>query len=183
MNARKTAMIVGALILIAYCVLGALFLESPIIAMLLEIISGAASIGVAILMFPILKSYNKNTTLGYTAVKIMEGATYIVIAILLFSQIITTETYERIHEFHVYIFATGFLLLSYLFYQSKLVPRFISIWGLIASIAMLASTLLNMTVLSTPVPMFISHLPIILNELFLAVWLIVKGFNSSAIKS
>jgi hypothetical protein len=48
---------------------------------------------------------------------------------------------------------------------------------------MLVSILLNMTVLSTPIAMFISHLPIILNELFLAVWLIVKGFNPSAIAS
>ena len=174
---RKASIIVGALILIAYSVLGALFLESPIIAMLLEIISGAASIGVAVLMLPILKSYNKNTTLGYTAVKIMEGMTYIVIAILLFSQIITTGTYLLIHEYHVYIFATGFLLLSYLLYQSKLVPRFISLWGIIASILMLISTIVNMISGSATIPFYISHLPVISNEIFLAVWLIVKGFN------
>jgi hypothetical protein len=90
---------------------------------------------------------------------------------------------DWIHEYGQYLFVTGFLILSYLFYKSKLVPRFISVWGLIASILLLASTMLNMMILSTPIPMFISHLPVILNELFLAIWLIVKGFNTSAIAS
>jgi hypothetical protein len=180
---RKIAIIVGALIIIAYSVLASFFFESSIFVLFLELISGAASVAVGVLMFSILKPHNKNLALGYVFVKIIEGAVIIVASILLFSLIINRGTYEWIHEFHVYIFGAGFLILSYLLYKSKLVPRLISIWGLIASIVMLVSTLLNMTVLSTPIPMFISHLPIISNELFLAVWLIVRGFNPSAIVS
>jgi uncharacterized protein YhhL (DUF1145 family) len=180
---RKTAIIVGALILIAYCVLGSLFLESKIIAMLLELISGAASIGVAVLIFPILKPVNKNLTLGYTAVKIIEGVVYIVAGILLFSQIIKPETHVWINEYHVYIFGTAFLMLSYLLYQSKLVPRFISVWGIIGSTVLLLATLINMIALGPAIPFFFSHLPVISNEIFLAVWLIAKGFNPSAIAS
>lgn len=52
---RKIAIIVGALILIAYGVIGSFFLESLTIVMLLELISGAAIVGMAVLMFPILK--------------------------------------------------------------------------------------------------------------------------------
>ncbi|KGK98635.1 hypothetical protein LI82_07160 [Methanococcoides methylutens] len=64
---RKTTVIVGALILIAYGVLGSFFLESLIIVILIELISGAAIVGMAVLMFSILKPHNKNRSLGYVA--------------------------------------------------------------------------------------------------------------------
>jgi len=180
---RKTAIIVGALILIAYGVLGSFFLESSVIVMLLELISGAAIVGIAVLMFPILKPHNKNLTLGYVVVKIIEGVVIIVAGILLFSLIIKQETYDWIHRIHTYIFGAAFLMLSYLLYQSKLVPRFISVWGIIASTVLIAATLINMMAGSTVIPFVFSHFPVILNELFLAVWLIVKGFNPSVIKA
>jgi hypothetical protein len=178
---RMTAIIVGALILIAYSVLASLIFESEIIAMIFELISGAAVVGMAILMYPILKSQNKNLGLGYAVVKTIEGVVIIVAAILLFSLMIDMATYDWIWEYHIYLFGTAFLILSYLFYTSKLVPRFISVWGLIGAILVLASTLLNMVAFATPIPMFISHLPVISNEIFLAGWLIFKGFNPSAI--
>jgi len=181
---RKTAIIVGALILIAYGVLGSFFLESSIIVMLLELISGAAIVGMAVLMFPILKPHNKNLTLGYAVVKIIDGVLIIVAAfIILSSSTLLLEVRDWIYVNSTYLFGIGFLILSYLFYQSKLVPRFISVWGLIASILLLASTLLNTMTLSPAIPFIFSHLPVISNELFLAVWLIVKGFNPSAIAS
>jgi len=181
---RKTAIIVGALILIAYGVLGSFFLESLIIAMILELISGAAIVGMAVLMFPILKPHNKNLTLGYVVVKIIDGVLIIIAAIiLLYSSTLLLEVRDWIYVNSTYLFGIGFLILSYLFYQSKLIPRFISVWGLIASILLLASTLLNMMAPSPVIPFIFSHLPVILNELFLAIWLIVKGFNPSAIDS
>ena len=181
---RMTARIVGALILIAYGVLGSFLLESSIIVMFLELISGAAIVGMAILMFPVLKPHNKNLTLGYVVIKIIDGVLIIVAAIILLSSsTFLLEVRDWIYVNSTYLFGIGFLLLSYLFFQSKLVPRFISVWGLIASVLLLASTLLNMMVHSLAIPFIFSHLPVILNELFLAVWLIVKGFNPSAIAS
>ena len=181
---RMTARIVGALILIAYGVLGSFLLESSIIVMFLELISGAAIVGMAILMLPVLKPHNKNLTLGYVVIKIIDGVLIIVAAIILLSSsTFLLEVRDWIYVNSTYLFGIGFLLLSYLFFQSKLVPRFISVWGLIASVLLLASTLLNMMVHSLAIPFIFSHLPVILNELFLAVWLIVKGFNPSAIAS
>ena len=179
---RKTAKIVGALILIAYSVIISLLFEPLIIVMLLELISGAAVVGMAVLMFPILKPHNKNLSLGYVVFKIIEGVVMIVAGILLFTLIIKMETHDLIYGIHDYIFGIAFLMLSYLLYQSKLVPRFISVWGLIASILFLAANLLGMIVL-IPAMSSISLLPVILNELFLAIWLIVKGFNEDTIVS
>ena len=181
---KKTARIVGVLILIAYGVIGSFLSESKIFVMLLELISGVAIVGMAVLMFPILKPHNKNLTLGYAAVKVIDGILIVAAAIMILSSSpLLLGVRDWIYEYGTYLFGTGFLILSYLFYQSKLVPRFVSVWGLIASMVFLASTLLNMMVLSSEIPMAFSHLPVILNELTLAIWLIVKGFNPSAIAS
>jgi hypothetical protein len=179
---RKTAIIVGVLILIAYGVIGSLFLESKILVLLHELISGAAVVGMAVLMYPILNPHNKILSRVYAAVKTIEGVFIIVAGLLFFFLIIEQETYAWIYEYHVYLFAIAFLILSYLFFQSKLVPRIISAWGIIASILLLASTLVNMIATSPSIPFTISTVPVIINELLLAVWLIVKGFNPSEIK-
>lgn len=52
---RRTSKILGVLILAAYCVLGSLFLESLTIVVLLELMSGAVVIAIAVLMWPLLK--------------------------------------------------------------------------------------------------------------------------------
>ena len=181
---RKTGRIVGVLILIAYGVIGSFLSESKIFVMFLELISAAAIIAMAVLMFPVLKPINKNLALGYAVIKTIDGILIIAAAVMVLSSSpLLLEARDWIYEYGTYLFGIGFLILSYLFYQSKLVPRFISVWGLAASIVFLVSILLNMMFLSSKIPMAISHLPIILNELTLAIWLIVKGFNPSAIAS
>lgn len=177
---RNTARIVGALILTAYAVIGSLMFESVIISMLFELITGVAVIAMAVLMLPILKPVDKNLALGYSTIKIIDGLLIIITGILLLFS--ATMMYDSIHAYSPYFFGTGFLILSYLFYRSKLVPRFISIWGIIGSILLLFGTLLSMITVEPLVPFFITHLPVITNEIFLAVWLIVKGFNSTTMK-
>ncbi len=73
----------------------------------------------------------------------------------------------------------------YLLFQSKLLPRWISVWGLIAAPLYLASGLLAMFDLVDPFSpiLVLLFLPAALLEMVLAVWLIVKGFNSSETKS
>jgi hypothetical protein len=66
--------------------------------------------------------------------------------------------------------------LNYALYQSELVPRWLSVWGLVGGALILAMGLLRLF----GYPVIFLAIPIILNELVLAIWLIVKGFNSSA---
>ena len=69
----------------------------------------------------------------------------------------------------------------YLLYRSKLIPRWLSVWGLVGAPLYLASGLLGMFGLDPyseiSILMFLPHA---LNEMVLAVWLIIKGFNSSS---
>jgi hypothetical protein len=69
----------------------------------------------------------------------------------------------------------------YLLYQSKLLPRWISVWGLIGAPLYLASGLLGMFGLLDPASpiLILLFLPAALLEMVMAVWMIVKGFNSS----
>jgi hypothetical protein len=80
------------------------------------------------------------------------------------------------------VFCLGALIFNYLLYQTELVPRWLSGWGLIAVVPYLAAGLLSMFgIIHALSPIYaILNLPLALQEMVLAVWLIVKGFNSSA---
>jgi hypothetical protein len=73
----------------------------------------------------------------------------------------------------------GALIFYYMLYQSRLIPRFISVWGLIGALAVLATALVDTFGISPGSLEFLGVL-MLLNELFLGVWLIVKGFNPTA---
>jgi hypothetical protein len=77
------------------------------------------------------------------------------------------------------------LMFYFVLYQAKFVPRWLSVWGLIATALGVFATLLVMfhfIGIITPIYNALA-LPTALQELVLAGWLIVKGFNPSAIAS
>ncbi len=76
-------------------------------------------------------------------------------------------------------YGLGALILNYVLYQSELIPQWLSVWGLIGATLLLAMGLLRMFGHSV----IYLAIPLILNEMVLAVWLIVIGVNSSAIAS
>lgn len=78
-----------------------------------------------------------------------------------------------------FVFPLGALMFYWVLYQAKLIPQRISGWGLISAILVLALAFLNL--FSIIGPPYILDLPIFLQEMVMAVWLILKGFNSSAI--
>jgi hypothetical protein len=67
--------------------------------------------------------------------------------------------------------------------QSRLVPRWLSVWGLAAVIPYLAAEFLALFALLDPLSATASllHIPLAVQEMVLAVWLIVKGFSPSAL--
>ena len=72
-------------------------------------------------------------------------------------------------------YGLGALILYILLYQSELIPRWLSVWGLAGAALMLVMGLLRLY----GKPVVYLAIPLILNELVLAGWLIVTGFNSS----
>ena len=181
---RKTAIIVGVLILIAYAVMASAVFESLLVVIIFEVMSGLAVIAIGVLMFPILKPHNERLTLGYAVFKVIEGVLMTIAGMLLFSRSPSLlGIREWIGVYHVYIsFIPAGLMFYWLLYQSQLVPRFISVWGVIALVSLFIVNVLEITGQSSAIANVL-YLPIVSNEIFLAIWLIVKGFNPSAIAS
>ena len=86
------------------------------------------------------------------------------------------------YEMLYLVFCLSALLFYYMLYQTRLVPRFLSVWGFLGSALVLTNTLFEIfgINLGTGVGL-VTGLPMLLNELFLGIWLIIKGFNPEAI--
>ena len=166
-----------------------------------------AVVVIPVMLFPIFKKHNEALALGYLASRIIESVILIVGSICLLSLLPLSQEFlkagapeasyfevlgtlvlaisELIQLFGAtIIFSLTALILNYVFYQSKLVPRFISVWGLIGVPLMFAAGLLGIfgfSPFSTIGTLMV--VPLALNEMVLAVWLIVKGFNSPGIVS
>ena len=174
-------------------------------AVLLWIISAFTSVGIAISLYPVLKEWNAGIALGSVIFRTIEAAFYMVgvvslMSLLTLSQQFTTagaadrtslqaignllvSVHDHAGLLAVFAFCLGAFLYYYLFFQTRLIPRWLSGWGIAAIILMMAACVLALfsgnLVTSYP-PLWA---PIAVQEMVLAVWLIVKGFNPSAVAS
>ncbi|GCE29784.1 hypothetical protein KDA_52680 [Dictyobacter alpinus] len=173
---------------------------SAIIGGILEIIVALAGIGTAVVLFPVLKKQNEAAALGLVASRILESGTIFVGVAFLLSVVTLRQTgagVEALVTSHVlvalydriFLLGQSFmpaicdLLLGFLLYRSRLVPRGLSLIGIIGGPILLASYIAVMFGLigqHTPLAA-LSALPVALFEFSLGVWLIVKGFQPSPI--
>jgi len=177
-----------------------------IIGVFLELLNGIAVVGIGVLMFPILKQHNEHAALGYLGLRIIESVFCCMIVISPLSLMTLSQEYLKAGASDAAYFQTvgalsiaerasvaglliplflglGALLFYFSLYQSKLLPRFISVWGFIGATLILTLNLLLTVGAEVGSIGMILALPIISNEIFLAIWLIVKGFNPAAIAS
>ena len=174
-----------------------------IIGVLLLLINCAAVVVIPVMLFPILKKHNEVLAVGYLGSRIIESVILIVGLISLLSLLtLSQESVQAAAPDSSYFQTLGTLLLAvydwtlllgimivfsltalslnYLLYQSELVPRWLSGWGLIGAILLLVAGLLEIFGFN---PTEILSLPIALQEMVFAVWLIIKGFNPTATAS
>lgn len=163
-------------------------------------VAGDAAHGV--LMFPILKQKNERIALGYFGARIVEAAIIAVSALFILLQIplgaeflkaSASETsylqslsglfaQSQAYSYQIGMVTLGMagLTLCYGFSRTKLVPQFFIIWGFIGYVSFLGGSILeilgfNLQLLHT--------LPGGLWEISIGIWLIIKGFSSSAFTS
>ena len=174
-----------------------------ILGAILELISAAAIVGIPIAMFPILKKYSEGLALGYVGTRIFEGLTLFLGTIILLALVSLSKEFVNAGAPDVSYFQTsgallhavgdwlsilvdfsfpiGAILFNYLLYKTKLTPRWLAVLGIIGGVLWLAPTPLRMFGFK-PSMMEILAAPIAVQEMILAVWLIVKGFNMSEIR-
>jgi len=172
-----------------------------LIGALLWLVMTAAIVSIPIFMFPILKKYNESLALGYVGARIFEGffPAFNIISLLSLlslsrefvnaaapvasyfqtSGAIILSALDWSSILGGFPFVLGALTLNYVLYKSKLIPRWLSGWGFIGGVLYGSGALAgDMFGLIDPTILFIA---LAIQEMALAVWLIVKGFNSSAI--
>lgn len=178
---RRRASLVGVLILLAYSMLTYTISNNITLGLITDIISGLAVIGIPLLMFTIFNANeNKRLNTAYLVSRFIEGILMLIGGIFILNP--SLESYREIiySDIHIYFFIIGALFFYLLFYRTRLIPRFISIWGIIATIILFIITTIKLFGIDLPL-LNALVLPMILNELFLACWLIIKGFNPERI--
>ena len=176
---------------------------SEVVGTLIAHVNDAVIIGYAVLLFPVLKRFAESLALAYVAFKIVEAILLLVSAAALLSLIALSQRYlatgasdaksfQAIAETTLaqqfwasrlatlaYLVATP--ILNLVLYWSKLVPRFISLLGIVGVVLLALGLLIGV---GDPTRGFqpgqLLVIPIILWELVFATWLIVRGFAVAA---
>lgn len=168
----------------------------------LELINAIAVVGIAMLLYPVLKKHNEAFTLGYFASRVIESAILIlslIVPILLIAlsgdyreaetsgrpyfQVLAklaVESHFMLFELAMIVLSLGSLLFCYVLYQSKLVPRFLSMIGFIGYAGLLTSSCLAIAGLDVGTVLYV---PGAIFEIVLPLWLMVKGFNQRTANS
>ena len=180
-----------------------------IIGSLLVLVMGFAVAMIPVVMFPILRKYNEVLALGSVLFRgALEGVAYMAVVISMLLLVTLSQEFIQagapddsyfqtlgtliqaagigINQILAIVFCLGALMLYYLFYISRLIPRWLSIWGLIGAVLYLAAPVISMVgpqhwAVSLTSPLGILLAPLAIQEMVFAIWVIVKGFNSPAI--
>lgn len=173
---------------------------SAIVGGILEIVVALAGIATAVVLFPILKKQNETFALGLVAARILESATIFVGVAFLLSIVTLKQngagagallTSHALVDLYNRIFLLGQsfmpavcdLLLGFMLYKSRLVPRRLSLIGIVGGpllvigyLAVLFNTIDQHGALAG-----LSALPVAVFEFSLGIWLIAKGFDPDAV--
>ena len=174
-----------------------------VLGALLVLVMGFALAMVPVVMYPVFKKYNEVLALGCvvfrgaleTVAYMASAGTWLLLVELsrehaaaasagaphfqTLSSLLLAAHNSTASWFTSIVFCLGSLMFYYLFYQSRLIPRWLSIWGLAGAVLYLATPLLEMFGHGFGILM----LPLAVAEIVLAVWLIAKGLNFSALKA
>jgi Domain of unknown function (DUF4386) len=173
---------------------------STIIGGVLEIIVALCGISTAVVLFPILKKQNEATALGLVAARILEAGTIFVgVAFLLtvvtlrqagagVGALPTSHALVSLYD-RIFLLGQSFMpaicdiLLGVMLYKSRLVPRALSLIGIIGAPLLIVGYIAILFGVIDRISTFalLSAVPVALFEFSLGLWLVVKGFNSTPV--
>lgn len=175
-----------------------------VLAVLFDLVLAGAVIAIPVVMFPVLKQQSEGVARGYFAARLLEGMVIVLGAIVLLTLVTVSRESADVVDGATEIgsigaalvaardwtdligtqlvFGVTALILNLSMFRSLLIPRFISIWGLIGAALAIVSTLSIMLLDLDPfsTTSIVLLLPIAVQEMVMAIWFIVKGFNLSA---
>jgi hypothetical protein len=172
------------------------------IGAVLWLMAAAGDAAHGVLMFPILKLHNEHIAFGYLAARIVDSIFIAVMVLFILLQIplgseylkaaaaeahhlqalstVSVQASQYAYDIAMSTLGIAGLMLCYAFYRTKLIPRWIAVWGLVGYAIIFCGMVSE--IMGSGLGL-VSSIPGGLWEVFVGVWLIVKGFNSSAIAS
>ena len=177
-------------------------------SVLLDVLMIAAVVAIPVVLFPVLRKQGEGIARMYLAARLFEAIPLAISTISLLMLLVLSREYVAAgspvgSHFQTLgtmlqaqwdlalviggqiVFCMTALVLNVALYRSRLVPRLLSIWGLVGVPLMLAGSLLvlygvveNSSTIQTAL-----MVPLAVQEMAFALWLIVKGFNPSAVTS
>ena len=173
--------------------------EQVRIGVLLELLDAAAVVAIGVLLFPTFRRYSEGAALGYAGARIIESGLILVSllgALLLptvsreylragagdAAHLQTLETmarawYDLAFQLAMVTLGVGSLLLCYLLYTFRLVPRVLAVLGAVGYGALFAS---GWSALLGGDLGLVLYAPGAIFEVVFPLWLIIKGFNEPA---
>jgi hypothetical protein len=169
----------------------------------LDLVNAIAAIGTAVALFSVVRRQNEGFALGFVTARMFEAAV-IVVGVVSILAVVTLRqagatgadaaslvtTGRALVAIRDWTFLLGpslipgvnALLLGYLMYRSRLVPRLIPTLGLVGGPLLISSAVGTMFGVNEAVSVWsgVALLPIFLWELFLGLWMTFKGFQRSA---
>ena len=174
---KDSASLVGILIIVAYSMLTYTITKDITLGIITDILSGLAVMTIPLLLFPFFNTEkHKKLNYAYITSRFIEGILMIIGGIIILNPKLESYREMMYKTIQLYFFIAGALFFYALLYRTHIVPRFISVWGFLATIVLFAITILKLFGFNAPI-LDVLLIPMILNELFLAIWLMIKGFN------
>jgi hypothetical protein len=189
-----------------YLLKGSEHANQVILGALMELMLVVSAVGTATTMFPLLRKYNETIALWHVCFRFLEAVIITVGVISVLSLLTLSREFvavgvpdpssfhssgiilKAIHDWTfmlgpLFMLGINTLMYSYIFYKTKLVPRFISILGMTGATCVFVCSLFVMFGVFPQISFWgaVLAVPVAANEMILAVWLILKGFNENAI--
>jgi hypothetical protein len=174
---------------------------SVVVAALLFVTAATAAFSTAVLLFPILRRHAEGLAAGYVGLRTFENVFYVGGAIALLAMLSVSQdeaigraaaadasvlgaTLLALHDWSVVmgtlIFAgLGALTLNDILYRATLVPRWLSVWGIAGAALLVLYGIIGLFGggIGMEFPLMLLAMPIAVQEMVFAGWLIVKGFD------
>jgi hypothetical protein len=175
---------------------------------LLVLLMGLSLAMVPVLLYPIFKKHNEALAFGSVLFRgVFEAVGEMLLVISMFLLLTVSELYgktgvaeasnfqtlgsmliatgEWIQMIAGIVFSVGTLMIFTLFFQTRLIPRWLSGWGLIGAVLYFVAKIVSIFGPLHIAPLIESGIgrlmiPTAIQEMVFGVWMIVKGFNPSA---
>jgi hypothetical protein len=166
---------------------------------LLEVIAAFTSVGIAVSLYPVLRKWHVGLALGAVVFRTIEAVMYLAGAVGLLALVTLGRQVDgagvagraplqaigdslvTLREdailMGVFAFTVGAFMYYVAFFQSGLIPRWLSGWGIAGVVAMFAACVWALFSHNPVTSYTVLVLPIAVQEMVLAVWLIVRGFS------